>query len=105
MTFRGAAREDADGNLIPGTGSFTKFCRVWPAGFSDMEGQDFDGNTTTLTVQAPAGAPYEVGMQVEVRGELYEVIHVPFDWSHGRRAAHPRHQPQVMLTVELPQAD
>lgn len=104
VTFFGKARTDIDGNVIPGSGSFTKFCRVYPAGMQDTDDADFDGNTSTLTIQAPPSGQYEVGQEVEIRGLTYEIIHAPFDFSHGRKAAHPDHRPMVMITVELAQA-
>lgn len=103
VIFIGKAKTDADGNLIPGSGKATKFCRVYPAGMQDTDDIDFDGNTSTLTVQAPSGH-YEVGQEVEIRGKVYEIIHAPFDFAHGRMAAHPNHKPKVLITVELAEA-
>ena len=102
VCFLSKPETDWDGNLIPGSGSVTKFCRVYPAGMQDTDDIDFDGNTSKLTVQAPAGS-YEVGQEVEIRGQVYEIVHAPFDFAHGRKAAHPDHRPKVLITVELPQ--
>lgn len=103
VKFLSRPKTDWDGNVIPGSGEVTRFCRVYPAGMQSTDDVDFDGSTSKLTVLAPPG-DYEVGQEVEIRGIVYELVELPFDFSHGRRAAHPDHRPPVQLTVELSQA-
>lgn len=105
VTFRGVEEKDADGRLIPGTGAKALACRVYPAGQSEINDTDFDGNTDDLTVLAPGGSLIEVGMTAEIRGEVYDVKFVPFDYSIARKPAHPKHRPKVTVTVSRAEAE
>lgn len=102
-TVRVGTREevDWDGNVVPGSG-FREIhgCVVSPAGESRIDQVDVDGNTSKLQVLAPAGTAIAEGDEVTIRGLIYQVQHVPFDWSVGRRPANPRHRPKVSFIVE-----
>lgn len=92
---------DWDGNLLPGNSEREIHnCVVSPAGQSRIDQPGVDGNTSTLEVLAPAGSVISEGDVVTIRGLVYEVKFVPFDWSTGRRPANPRHRPKVAFTVE-----
>ena len=80
-------------------------CVVGLLGQAEVDGPGvWDGDSTVLEVLAPPGTVIDQGDIVEVRGERYVVKHVPFDWSVGRRAAHPRHRPPVRFLVERGEA-
>ena len=80
-------------------------CVVGLLGQAEVDGPGvWDGDSTVMEVLAPPGTVIDQGDIVEVRGERYVVKHVPFDWSVGRRAAHPRHRPPVRFLVERGEA-
>lgn len=90
--------DNGDYREIPG-------CVVGLRGQVEVDGPGtWDGDATVLEVLAPPGSVINQGDVVEVRGERYVVKHVPFDWSVGRRAAHPRHRPPVRFLVERGEA-
>ncbi|QRV71420.1 head-to-tail connector [Corynebacterium phage CL31] len=76
-------------------------CVVDTAGQTKIDGVDVsDGNTDRLRILAPAGAVFREGEAVEVRGVVYRVKHIPFDYSVGRRPVLARHRPRTMVIVE-----
>lgn len=101
VTVVGEDEYDWDGNLIPGSGKREiAGCTVSPAGQSRIDQADVDGITSSLQVLAPAGTTIAEGEQVKIRGLTYTVDQVPFDWSHRRRPANPRHRPKVAFIVK-----
>lgn len=80
-------------------------CVVFPAGASKIDDADvLDGDTTALTVLAPAGTEVHEGEECSIRGITFVVKHVPFDYAVGRRPVNRRHRPRVTITVERTEA-
>lgn len=80
-------------------------CVVSPAGDQVVSGDGFiRGDLTKLQVLAPAGTEVREGQHVQIRGEVYQVEHVPFDYSYGRRPLMSLHRPRVIFTVARGQA-
>lgn len=95
---------DWDGKLISGPASRTVLAHVAPQGASDVDGVDFDGNTSRLDLLLHSGTPVEEGDLVEVRGLTYKVVFAPFDWGQHRRPAFSRHTPRLSIVVERTEA-
>lgn len=75
-------------------------CMVSPAGDQVVQGEGFvSGDLTKLQVLAPPGTSVDEGQRVQIRGQVYRVEFVQFDYSYGRRPALARHRPRVMFTV------
>lgn len=96
---------DPDGYYVAGEVTSVAGCVVYPTGASTITDVDFDGDTSRLTVLAPAGTRVQVGGRAVIRGETYRVVHVPFDWAHGRRPAVAQHRPKLEIYVERNQAN
>lgn len=102
VKFIGPEYVDADGYLVGGDVVAAPVCDVYPAGAGRIDMDDVDGDTSKLTILAPAGVPVTEGMVAVVRGETYTVVHSPWDWAVGRRrSAVARHRPRVEITVEI----
>lgn len=94
--------EDGDGNIAPG-GQTRRIdgCVIDTAGQSVINGEDVsDGNSDRLRILAPPGKSLFEGEVLTVRGERYVVVHIPFDYSIGRRPVMARHRPKVLVIAE-----
>lgn len=99
----GEEQYDKDkGTLISGSGvRDIAGCVIDTAGQSKVNGFDVsDGNTDRLRVLAPAGTKVSEGESVEIRGIIYRIAHIPFDYSVGRRPVLHRHRPRTMFIAE-----
>ncbi|MBE7338122.1 hypothetical protein [Corynebacterium aurimucosum] len=75
-------------------------CIVSPAGDSLVNGTGFmHGDISKVQVLAPSGTTVAEGQRIDIRGELYTVDFAPFDYTVGRRPAHPFHRPKVLFTA------
>lgn len=106
LTVVGEPTLDRFGNVITeGDVRVISGCVVGLRGQATVDGGGvWDGDATTLEVLAPGGAVVREGELVEFRGQEYRVVHVPFDWSPGRRPVNPRHKPRTVFVVERREA-
>lgn len=108
-TIRVLGEEDYDeekGTLIPAAVIRNiPGCVIDTAGQSKINGDDIsDGNTDRLRILAPAGTVIHEGETVEIRGVVYRVQHIPFDYSVGRRPVLARHRPRLLFIAERKEA-
>lgn len=92
---------DDDGHRIDRGPSFEiSDCVVSPLGESRIDQADVDGTSTKLQILAPPGTDIDEGSEVLIRGVVYTVMQIPFDWSIGRRPVVTHHRPRVRIVVE-----
>ncbi|MDO5534160.1 MAG: hypothetical protein Q4F65_05875 [Propionibacteriaceae bacterium] len=100
ITVAGREVIGPDGWPLPGSGPReVEGVVVSPRGQSRLDTVDLTADITELECLAPAGTVVSEGDEVTVRGLTFWVKHAPFDWSHGRRPAHPRHRPRVAFII------
>lgn len=87
---------DDDGYPLPGGEDLDiPGCKVQLNVTSDDVARDRDGRSVSLRVLAPPGTVIDPDRQVRIRGQVFKVTGVPFDWSTNRRPALGRHRPKV----------
>lgn len=96
---------DDDGHWHPGGAGEPFFGDVSPLSQSEIDGADYDGDTTKLQVLAPAGTQVSEGEVLTIRGLDYVVVFVPFDWSVGRRPLASFHRTKLQIVVERSKTD
>lgn len=92
---------DPDGYPLPGGEDVdVPGCIVQLASTDESVGVDRSAQVESLRVFAPAGTVVAHGRLVRIRGEVYRVAGIPFDWSAHRRPLFGGHRPRVEFTVE-----
>ena len=101
MTIVGASGGvDDDGYPLPGTADVhVEGCTVQLGSTDESIALDRTAQLETLTVFAPAGTVIEVDRDVRIRGKVYRVVGIPFDWSVSRRPVLGSHRPLVEFVV------
>lgn len=92
---------DDDGYPLPGTADVeVPGCIVQLASTDESRELDRTAQLESLRVFAPAGTVIESDRVVRIRGQVYRVVGIPFDWSITRRPVLGAHRPRVEFTVE-----
>lgn len=95
---------DADGNLVSSPiGSMIEGI-VSPLGKETVDDQFTIGDVTSVQVLFPPGTVVSVGDILTIRGLIFRVKYLPWDWSYGRRPWNSRHIPRVQVVAERGEA-
>lgn len=98
-------RRNEFGALLGYDGTEIQHCVVAPAGNSaEISEGVISADVTKMQVFAPPGTRVEEGASVLIRGELYTVDAMGFDYAVGRVPVVSRHQPRVVFTASRGEA-